>query len=95
MKPSEIRKKLRKYVDEADNESLQFMSEALAIYKAQKQGEDKEARESNYPWAPSEEELFAMIEQSEENLKNGNYYTHEEVVAKMKSLRRKVVESKE
>jgi hypothetical protein len=88
MKPSEIRKKLHKYVDDADNESLQFISEAVALYKAQKQDEDKEARESNYPWAPSEEELFAMIEQSEENLKNGNYFTHEEVVAKLDALRK-------
>ena len=88
MKPSEIRKKLHKYVDEADNESLQFMNEALALYKAKKAGEDQKSAELPYPWAPTDEELFAQIEQSEENLKNGNYLTHEEVVERMKSLQR-------
>ena len=90
MKPSEIRKKLHKYVDEADNDSLNFISEAVAAYKAKKGQMNKEQEDMSYPWAPTDEELFAMIEKAEEDLKNSNYLTHEEVVAEMKSWRAKV-----
>ena len=69
MKPSEIRKKLHKYVDDADNESLQFMSEALALYQAKK-GDENKNLEVSYPWAPTDEELIAQIERAEENYKN-------------------------
>jgi len=89
MKPSEIRKKLHKYVDDADNESLQFISEALALYQAKK-GKENKKLEDSYPWAPTDEELFAQIERSEENLKNGNYIAHEEVVAMRKTWRNQI-----
>jgi len=90
MKPSEIRKKLHKYLDEADNDSLNFISEAVAVYKAKKGKGNKKPEDMSYPWAPTDEELFAQIERSEENLKNGNYYTHEEVVAMRKTWHTKV-----
>ena len=90
MKPSEIRKELHKYVDAADSETLHFISEAVALYKAKKGEENKRPTDMSYPWAPTDEELCAQIERAEENLKNGNYYTHEEVVAIRKTWRAKV-----
>ena len=89
MKSSEIRKELHKYVDAADNETLQFINEALALYKARKGEENERPTDMSYPWAPTDEGLFAQIERAEENYKNGNYISHEEVVAEMKSLRAK------
>jgi hypothetical protein len=90
MKPSEIRKELHKYVDAADNETLHFISEALALYKAKKDEENKRPTDMSYPWAPTNEELFAQIEKSEENLMNGNYVSHEDVFAHIASLNAKI-----
>jgi hypothetical protein len=86
MKSSDIRKELHKYVDEADTNTLKFMQEALIAYRAEKHGKEEITNKKELPFAPqSNDELIERILQSEENLKNGNYKTHEEVKKIMKT----------
>ena len=91
MKQSDLRKKLHKYIDDADNETLQYINEAVVAYKARKKKENKANPEPG-PRFPSmtEEELYARIEQSEENLKNGKYLSTKEAFALLKSWHAKV-----
>ena len=91
MKQSDLRIKLHQYLDDADNESLQYINEAVVAYKAKKKKENKANPEPS-PRFPSmtEEELFAQIERSEENLKNGKYLSHEDAFALLKSWHAKV-----
>ena len=80
MKPSEIRKKLHQYLDEADGDALQFINEAVVAYKAKskKNVKDKTDTEPRFPILTNEE-IIGRVERSEENLKNGRYYTEEEM----------------
>jgi len=91
MKSTEIRKKLHRYLDEADPETLNFLNEAIVAYTAKKQKKTKEktTAEPRFP-SMTKEELYARIEQSEENLKNGKYLTEEQMdqfFAKLRSGR--------
>jgi len=92
MKPSEIRKKLHQYLDDADNETLQFLNETVVAYKAKKKKENKTNSEPE-PRFPSmtEEELYARIEESEERLKKGEYYTEDEMDKFLSKLKHRVV----
>lgn len=44
-----------------------------------------EKEEASYPWAPTEEELHAMIAKSELDFANGNYTTQEDLIDKLKN----------
>ncbi len=79
MKTSGIREKLHKYVDTADSKALQFISEAIVEYQSKEQREKKDIASRATPNLMTEQELFARVEQSEENLKNGNVLTEEEM----------------
>jgi len=80
MKPSDIRKELHKYVDEADNETLHFAREAIIVYWAKKQKSEDKKADLIPPLRPmTDEELCVRIEQSEENLKNGKYLTEKQM----------------
>jgi hypothetical protein len=86
MTSSDIRKELHGYQYSADSESLNQIRETIIDYKARKQTEDREDVPVLPPVKPvTEPELSARIELSEENLKNGKYYTHQDVIAIMKS----------
>jgi hypothetical protein len=84
MKPSDIRKELHKYVDEADEESLFFLKEAFHAYTAHKEKEKPRFNPVD-PRPMTMDEFYQLFKDAEEDLKNGEVYTEEEADAIMDS----------
>jgi hypothetical protein len=91
MKTSQIKKSLLEYVDRADSDSLKFVQEAIIAYQAQKQKAGKKhGIKQPDPVAMTEDELFAMIDEAENNIKKGKVYSQAEVEEKVKARHSRV-----
>jgi len=83
MKPSAKRVELHKYLDTADDATLNFLSEAIVQYQLRK--------EERTPFNPVDgkpmtlQEYHQLVFAGEEDLRNGEFYTNEEANAIMDS----------
>jgi predicted transcriptional regulator len=78
MNPEEIRKNLHKYIDEADESSLNILREIVSNYVKKGKGHTKSIKPM------TKEEYINMVKKAGAEIKIGEVFTEEEVSAHLR-----------